>query len=330
MTPKILITTTPFATKDRIPLELLEKEKINYLINPLGKKLTEDELISLAGDCEVIIAGTEPITEKVMTGARNLKMISRVGIGLDNVDLQAARKLGIAVSYTPDAPAPAVAELTFGLMFSLIRHVHKSNIQMHYRNWHRFFGKRLINCRIGLIGMGRIGSMVYKHLKAIGCREVLYNDLREIKLGDSIYNKGTRFAEKDEIYRSADIISLHVPLTSMTKNMITNKQLGIMKKECFLINTARGGIINEEDLFEAVNSKKISGAAIDVFETEPYSGNLAKHENFILTAHMGSMSVDCRARMELEATEEAVRFLTHQKLLGCVPEEEYELQRQVL
>jgi D-3-phosphoglycerate dehydrogenase / 2-oxoglutarate reductase len=328
--PRILITTVPFAIEDRYPLDLLEKERISYIINPLGKKLNENELISILGECEVIVAGTESISKKVMAGARNLKMISRVGIGLDSVDLLEARRMGIAVSYTPDAPAPAVAELTLGLMYSLIRHVHKSNIQMHQGNWHRFFGKRLINCRIGVIGMGRIGCMVFKHLKALGCSEVLYNDIKQLKLDDSIPIEGVRFAEKEEIYRTSDIISIHVPLTTKTKNMITTKQIEMMKKGVVMINTARGGIINENDLFEALNSQKIAGAAIDVFETEPYTGDLAQHDNCILTAHMGSMSVDCRTRMEIEATEEAVRFLLHKELLGTVPEEEYETQRQDL
>ena len=113
--PKTLITTVPFSGKNRLPLELLEKANIDYLINPLNKKLTEDELADMVSDFDVIIAGTEPITKKVMDAATNLKMISRVGIGLDSVDLLEAEKRGIVVSYTPDAPAPAVAELTIGL-----------------------------------------------------------------------------------------------------------------------------------------------------------------------------------------------------------------------
>jgi D-3-phosphoglycerate dehydrogenase / 2-oxoglutarate reductase len=328
--PNILITTVPFATENRISLDLLEKENLNFLINPLGKKLSEVQLIDLAADCEVIIAGTEPITEMVMTSARDLKMISRVGIGLDNVDLLAARRLGIAVSYTPDAPAPAVAELTVGFMYSLTRHVHESNIKMHQGNWHRFFGKRLVNCRIGVIGMGRIGCMVLKHLKALGCSEVLYNDIEQLKLDDSIHIEGIRFAEKEEIYQSSDIISLHVPLTSQTKNMITEKEIATMRDGVFLINTSRGGIINESDLFNALDCSKVAGAAIDVFEDEPYYGDLAKHDNCLITAHMGSMSVDCRTRMEIEATEEAISFLINNVQNHAVPEVEYEIQRQDL
>jgi len=133
--PKVLITTVPFGAKNRLPLDLLEKDSIEYLINPLNKKLTEDELAEMVTDYDVIIAGTEPITQKVMGSASNLKMISRVGIGLDSIDLLEAEKRGVIVSYTPDAPAPAVAELTIGLMLTLLRSVHLSNMGMHNGKW---------------------------------------------------------------------------------------------------------------------------------------------------------------------------------------------------
>jgi len=140
---KALITTVPFANKDPKPLELLEGKGVEYLINPLGRKLLEDELAEMVSDFDVLIAGTEPITKKVIEKAKNLKLISRVGIGLDSVDLLAAEKFGIHVSYTPDAPAPAVAELTVGIMLTLLRHVHVASSQMHQGLWHRYFGRRI-------------------------------------------------------------------------------------------------------------------------------------------------------------------------------------------
>jgi len=173
--PKALITTVPFADKNRLPLELLEKANIDYLINPLNKKLTEDELTEMVSDFDVIIAGTEPITKKVMDAATNLKMISRVGIGLDSVDLLEAEKRGIVVSYTPDAPAPAVAELTVGLMLTLLRSVQLSNMEMHNGKWHRFFGRRLSEITVGIIGVGRIGTGVIEHLKGFGSVNILLN-----------------------------------------------------------------------------------------------------------------------------------------------------------
>ena len=330
--PKALITTVPFGDKNRLPLDLLEKSNIEYLINPLNKKLTEDELVEMVTDFDVIIAGTEQITEKVMSNATKLKHISRVGIGLDSVDLLAAEKKGIKVSYTPDAPAPAVAELTIGMMLTLLRSAHVSNSQMHHGEWYRFFGRRLSNVTIGIIGVGRIGAGVIEHLKGFGSMNILLNDTGSYSQDwhniEKEYN--VEWEDKEVIYQQADIITIHTPLTAQTKNMIKKEQLLSMKEDAIIINTARGGIINEDDLYKVMQVGRLSGAAIDVFDFEPYSGKLREIDRCILTAHMGSMSIDCRTRMEIEATEEAVRSLTGQPLEGVVPEEEYAVQREGL
>mgnify|MGYP000565380802 CR=1 FL=1 len=325
---KALITTVPFGDKNHLPFELLENANIDYLVNPLNKKLTEDELVEMITDFDVIIAGTEKISEKVMEKATNLKMISRVGIGLDSVDLLEAENRGILVSYTPDAPAPAVSELTVGMMLTLLRSVHVSNSQMHSGDWYRFFGRRLSEVVIGIIGIGRIGQGVVEHLQGFGSPKILVNDLI---IEDDIVDKfDIELVEKEEIYKKSDVISLHLPLTGQTKNMIGKEQLLLMKKDAVIINTSRGGIINEDDLYKVMQSGHLSGAAIDVFDTEPYNGPLNEIERCLLTSHMGSMSVDCRTRMEIEATEEVVRFLTGETLKSKVPEDEYEVQRQGL
>ncbi|MFC4313389.1 phosphoglycerate dehydrogenase [Steroidobacter flavus] len=326
--PKALITTVPFGDRNRLPLELLEAAGIEYVINPLGRKLKEAELADMVTDFDVLIAGTEPITDLVMSRGSRLKLISRVGIGLDSVDLLAAEKRGIAVSYTPDAPAPAVAELTIGLMLALLRYIHVANLQLHNGHWQRHFGRRIAEVTIGIIGTGRIGARVLRRIAAFGTPRVLVNDINpDTKLVPELK---LEWVGKDEIYKHADVISLHVPLTAQTKNMIRREQLLTMKKDALLINAARGGIINERDLAEVLREGHLGGAAIDVFDHEPYSGDLAGIERCLLTAHMGSMSVDCRTRMEIEATEEAVRFLTTGKLEGTVPQSEYEVQRQGL
>ena len=322
--PKVLITTVPFGDRDRLPLELLENSGIEYLINPFNKKITEDQLTDIITDFDVIIAGTEPITEKVLNRATNLKLISRVGIGLDSVDLLAAQERGIKVSYTPDAPAPAVSELTLGLMLCLLRSVHVSNSQMHQGNWYRYFGRRLEEVTVGIIGMGRIGTGVLKRLKGFSSSKILVNDIKPNHELDKEYK--LEWSSKAQIFKEADIISLHIPLNRLTKNMIRKEQLFSMKTDANIINTSRGGIINEQDLYEVMHSGHLSGAAIDVFEKEPYDGPLNNIERCLLTAHMGSMSVDCRTRMEIESTEEAIRLLTGKKLESEVPQEEYEIQ----
>ncbi len=325
---KVLITTVPFGDKNKLPLELLEAKNIEYRINPLGRKLTEDELCKMVSDFDVLIAGTEPISEKVMNHAKRLKFISRVGIGLDSIDLLAAKEKGILVSYTPDAPAPAVAELTIGLMLSLLRSIHIANSKLHRGQWHRYFGRRIPEITIGIIGVGRIGGRVLRRLSSFGSPRVLVNDLHSDR--NIAPDLKLEWVGKDEIYRKADLISLHLPLTVKTKNLIQKDQLNSMKDDALLINASRGGIIHEGDLATALLNGVIGGAAIDVFEQEPYKGNLSQIENCLLTSHMGSMSIDCRNRMELEATEEAVRFITGQNLENLAPPEEYEVQQQGL
>ncbi|HQU87031.1 MAG: phosphoglycerate dehydrogenase [Zoogloeaceae bacterium] len=326
---RVLITTVPFGDKNDLPIRQLEANGIEYLINPLGRKLKEDELAGMVSDVEVLIAGTEPITAKVMANAPRLKLISRVGIGLDSVDLMAAEQRGIKVSYTPDAPAPAVAELTIGLMFSLMRSIHVANARMHQGEWQRFFGRRLADLTIGIVGAGRIGGRVLQQLAALGAGRLLVNDINPTACGlDGI--AAVEQVDKDVIYQASDIVSLHVPLTAQTKNMVRREHLLSMKPDAMIINTARGGVINEDELADVLASGHLAGAAVDVFCEEPYQGRLASIERCLLTSHMGSMSIDCRTRMEIEATEEAIRYLTGQALEGLVPEGEFQVQREGL
>ena len=321
---KALITTVPFGEGNRVPLDLLENAGIEYLINPYNKKLTEDQLSELVGDFDVLIAGTEPITDRVMGQASKLKLISRVGIGLDSVDLTAAKRRGIKVSYTPDAPAPAVAELTLCMILTLLRSVNISNSQMHSGKWERIFGRRLNNITVGIIGVGRVGTHLLRCMGGFGKIRILVNDINPNNQLNQEFN--LEWVTKEQIYKEADLVSLHLPLTSLTRNMICREQLLQMKKDAFIINTSRGGIINENDLHRVMVEGHLGGAAIDVFQNEPYQGKLCEIDRCLLTAHMGSMSIDCRSQMEIEATEEAIRFLAGKTLQSEVPQAEYEVQ----
>lgn len=320
---RVLITTIPFGEVDRRPLELLDEAGVEYIINPVGRKLRENELAELIGDVEVLIAGTEPITAKVLDQARYLRLISRVGIGLDSVDLTEARRRGIQVSFTPDAPAPAVADLVIGLILSTLRHIPNADRGMRNGVWYRFMGRRLGELTVGVVGVGRVGKRVIQHLAGFGPR-VLANDLTpDLDFGAKY---AMEWVEKEQIYREADIITLHVPLTPMTARLIAAPQLRIMKPEAVLINTSRGNMVDERDLAEALQAGRLAGAAIDVFGQEPYSGPLTNLDNCLLTCHMGSMSRDCRLRMELEATEEVIRFLEGKPLRQPVPDNEYAMR----
>ena len=260
----------------------------------------------------------------MLDNAPNLKLISRLGIGLDGVNLRATKKRGIKVSYTPDAPAPSIAELTLGHIITLLRSVHTSNIQMHNGDWNRYLGKTISESKIGFIGVGRIGTRVIEMLQAFGRPKILAND---IVPNQDLNNKyEIDWTSKEFIFQEADVISLHVPLTAETKNMINYEELMTMKRDAALINTSRGGIINEIDLYNVMSSGHLNGVAIDVFKDEPYVGKLTELDNCLLTPHMGSMSEACRIRMEIEAAEEAVRFIKGMPLQGEVPDFEYEIQ----
>ena len=319
---RVLITTVPFGQVNSQPLDLLEAAGIEYVINPIGRRLKEEELAEMIGGYGVLIAGTEPITAKVMDAAPHLRLISRVGVGLDSVDLNAARARGIHVTYTPDAPSPAVAELTVGMMLTLLRDISGADRNMRNGIWHRAMGRRLSELTVGVIGVGRIGKRVIRHLIGgfPGVRILANDTAPDISFGQA---RGLRWVDKETIYREADIITLHVPLTAQTRNLITAREIQLMKPTSMLINTSRGNMMDERDLAAALRAGRLGGAAIDVFEHEPYSGELVTLERCLLTCHMGSMSQDCRYHMELEAAEEVLRFLRNEPLLRLVPDTEY-------
>jgi len=320
MTGRVLVTTHPFGEIDRDPIQLLEMEHIPFTMNPFQRRLKEEELAEMIGPYEALIAGTEPITEAVLGKAVNLRLIARVGIGLDSVALRAARNRGIAVTYTPSAPSPGVAELAVAQMLALLRKTVTVDDEIREGIWRRRIGRRLGLMTVGIIGVGRIGRLVIGHIKNWSPR-ILANDLKQDP--DFSEHTGCVWADVDTIYRNADIISLHVPLTARTRGMIGKRELAMMKPDAILINTARGELVDEAALADALRTRPAFSAALDVFAEEPYTGELATLDNCILTAHMGSATRDCRLQMELEAAQEVVRYFKKEPFAIPVPEEEY-------
>lgn len=319
--PPVFVATVPFGEDDDSPLALLRRHGIAWRGNPLGRKLRPGEVAEAVGDAVAVIAGTETYDDATLAACPNLKVVCRVGVGLDGVDLAAAARRGIAVAYTPEAPAPAVAELTVGLALDLLRGVARADRGLRAGLWRRSFGGRLACATVGVVGAGRIGGRVIRHLLGgfPGVRILARDPRRDPSFDD---NPAVTWADMDRLLAESDIITLHVPLTPETRGMIDARALAAMKPGALLINTARGGVADEAALAAALAAGALAGAAVDVFEQEPYSGPLATLENILLTCHMGSMTRDCRARMELEATEEAVRFLKGQPLLSPVPDGE--------
>lgn len=319
----ILVTAVPFAKRDPRPLSLLKSSGHSFRLNMADRQLTEDEMVQMVPGHSIIIAGTDPITRRVMQAAPTLKLVSRVGIGLDSVDLVAARELGIAVAYTPDGPSPAAAELTIGFMIDLLRGINLCDRSIRSGGWQRILGGRLALSTIGVLGVGRIGKLVIRHLCGgfPGVR-ILANDIYpDRKFGEEF---GVTWVDKETLFRDSDIITLHIPLSKSTKHLVDKNLMSLMKTSGKLINTSRGGIVQEQDLAQALRNNVFEAAAIDVFENEPYCGELVELNNCTLTCHMGSMSEDCRAAMEIGATEDALRFARDMSLERPVPESEYE------
>ena len=310
---KILISASPFCEHNSKPIDMLKKNNISYDLNPKGRKLTENEILNMISSYDGIIADIEPLNKKVLAKSKNLKIISRVGIGVNNIDLKYAKKKKIVISNTPDAPTPAVVELNLGLIFALIRNVFIHNIELKKGNWKRLVGLRLPFLKIGILGLGRIGSSLANKLLKIGCKKIFYNDLKKKRINSNII-----FKSKDYIFKNCDLLCLTLPETIKTKNFLNKKIFKKMKKQSFIINTSRGELINEKDLLDFLNKGYFSGVALDVFNKEPYRGKLIDFNRCILTPHVGSHTIDCRNKMELEATQDLINFFKNKPIINKV------------
>ena len=303
---KVYVSTHPFSKTSELPMKMLKENGFEVKLNSFGRKITSEELVKDLNNSDILIAGTEKITEEVFKNNPNLKLIARVGIGLDGVDFDLCKKYNVRVTYTPDAPTMAVAELCVGLILDVARKISETNYNLKYKNiWHRYMGMLLYGKTVGIIGMGRIGKSLVHLLSGFNVRFLVHDIEPDIAFG-RLYK--VTFVSKEELLKNSDIVSINIPLKKDTKNYITLKELSLMKKNSILINTARGGIVNENDLYKALEENIISGAAVDVFEEEPYNGKLKELENCILTCHMGASTIDSRTDMEVQAVEEVIRF----------------------
>jgi D-3-phosphoglycerate dehydrogenase len=254
-------------------------------------------------DCVVVRSATK-ITREVIEAADKLKLVVRAGVGLDNVDQEAAKEKGVDVQNTPEAPTVSVAELVFSLMFALARNVTQADSSMKDERWEKkkLTGTELWNKKLGIIGFGRIGCEVATRAKAFDMDIMCYDVLDIDKLCTDL---GTRRSNLEELITNSDYITLHVPLLPQTKGMIGEKEFKMMKKTAFLINTARGGVVDEKALLKALNEGDIAGAALDVFENEPpLDWELVKHPKLVATPHLASSTREAQVRVgELTANK---------------------------
>ncbi len=305
---QVLISTSSFNLANFAQLSDLEKAGVEVKLNPFAARLTEKQVIDLLGtDTIGLIAGLEPLTKNVLQAAKSLKVIARVGTGLDSVDLVAAKELEIIVLNTPDAPTKAVAELTIAHILGLLRHLSQADRQIRNGIWKGLMGSLLETKTVGIVGFGRIGKRVATLLTAFGA-SVLISDA-QVKSGD-FQNVGL-----DELCTRSDIVSLHLPYSEATHHIIDEKRINLMKKGSFIVNISRGGLVDEAMLLVALKSGHLAGAGLDCFEQEPYEGELRNLENVQITAHMGSYARETRDLMEQEASRLLVNALHEKNLL---------------
>lgn len=304
---KVLISSRSFGKVNSDAVDILKKAGLEPVINPYGKKLSEEEILKFIDDEVVgIIAGTENITKNVITHANSLKVISRYGVGLDNIDLEAAKQKGILVYNTPDTPAIAVAELTLSLMLNLLKKISKLDRNIRSGNWKAEMGNLLSEKNVGIVGLGRIGKKLVELLKPFNVKLFVC----EIKPDKSFISKHKiNLVSLDDLLVKSDIITLHLPSTEQTKKIIGEKEISKMRRNAIIINTARGSLIDEKSVYNALKEGKIAGAAIDAFEEEPYKGKLIELDNVILTPHIGTATIETRLDMEIEASNKLISGL---------------------
>ena len=295
---------------DSLSNEGLDILKENFTVD-VSTGLSEDELVDKIKqyDALVIRSGTQ-VTQKIIEAADNLKVIGRAGVGVDNVDVDAATKKGIIVTNAPEGNMISAAEHTIAMMMAMSRNIPQANASLKAREWKRnkFTGIEVKSKTLGIIGLGRIGSEVAKRSLGLEMNLIGYDPFISEKRAAEL---GVKLATVNEIAKVADYITVHTPLIKETKNIIDEEQFALMKPSVKIINCARGGIINEEALSKALEDGKIGGAALDVFvEEPPFNSPLLQFDNVIVTPHLGASTQEAQVNVAIDIAKEIVSVLT--------------------
>lgn len=302
---KIVVTSPSFSSNKTLQQEIYKyfpKAKLNLD----GKRFNKKDLIEYIKDADAIIVGLEPIDKEVLEQCQNLKIVSKYGVGLNNIDLEACKKRDITIGWTGGVNKLSVAEMTLGYMLMLCRNLFITSNELKNGIWNKSGGFQLSEKRIGIIGVGYIGKELIRLLKPFNC-EILVNDI----INQEQYYKENNLKEvsKEEIFKTCDIVTIHTPFDSTTDNLINKKVFETMKNSSFIINSARGGIINEDDLKYALLNNLIAGAAVDAYVEEPPTDKeLLSLPNLICTPHIGGNSREAVEAMGLSAINHLKEF----------------------
>ncbi len=293
-------------------MAILKDQGCELELNPFDRTLTEDELIERIKGASAMIAGSDKVTKKVIeAGYPSLKIIAKQGVGYNTIDTDTAKEFGIAVTITPCANSNSVADLTLGLMLCAARNIAGMDRSIRDSAWNRYTGIELGGKALGIVGMGHIGSEVAKRAIAFDMKILAY-DLYPNK--EYVKKFGISYVDLETIFTKSDFISLHAPALPSTINMINKTSLAMMKSNAVLINAARGELIDEDALYNALKNKQLAFAALDVYKNEPLKNSkLTQLENIIFTAHAGAYTKEAIVNAGVIAAEEIVRVLSGEK-----------------
>jgi phosphoglycerate dehydrogenase-like enzyme len=299
---KVKVSTVAFS-KNRELVDKLLAIFPDAEVNQAGLRITDQELANYFAGAEGIIVGLEKITAELLDKLPDLRIVAKYGVGLDNIDINACRDRNVAIGWTGGVNKRSVAEMTLGFMLALCRNLYSTSNELKELVWNKSGGIQLSGKTIGIIGFGNIGKEVHKLLKPFNCR-ILVNDIVQLADADDY-----SVVQKDKLFRESDIVTIHTPFTAQTNNLINLEAFKKMKPSSFLINTARGGIINEADLYFALKEKLIAGAALDVYEQEPpVNRELLSLPQLICTPHTGGNAVEAVLAMGESAIDHLVQY----------------------
>lgn len=304
---KILITPRSFASFSDKPLKMLTERDYKIKRNNTGRPYKKEEMLKLIKDVDGIIIGIDELSAEIIEEANELKVISKYGIGLDNIDINMATNKKIIVTSTPTANVDAVADLAFGLILSLARRIPEADKKTKSAKWGKIIGKSVWEKTLGVIGLGKIGRQVVKRAKGFEMNILAFDIVKDKKF---VQKYGIKYVNLEKLLRKSDYITIHIPLNDATRNMISYEELEKMKKDAFLINTSRGGIVDEEALYNALRNNKLRGAALDVYNNEPLRESPLKElDNVIMTPHIGAYTEEAIENMSIQAAQNLIDVL---------------------
>lgn len=303
----VLIATRSFGSTSQKPWEVLAAAGCQVVRADMTQQMSEDRLISLLQGVEAAIIGVVPMTARVIHSAPRLKVICMHGVGVDHIDLQAAAACSVIVANCPGANDQAVADLTIGLMLAAARQIPCADSDIRQGKWAAYQGSELWRKTLGLIGLGRIGRAVAQRATGFDMHIVAYDPYVDEGLAKGI---GVELVGLEEVLAESDFVSLHTPLTEHTRHIIGRTELSQMKPTAFLVNTARGGLIDEDALYHALVEGRLAGAALDVFADEPPTGSpLLTLPNVVMTPHIGAHTKEAIERVGVLAAQNVVQAL---------------------